>query len=82
MLNVRLDKDTEKKLKTYTENQNVSKTNVVKEALHQYFTTEEARQRPYVLGEDLFGIDASGISDRSKTYKSKLKAKLNAKHSH
>ncbi|MEO9806266.1 MAG: hypothetical protein ABJF04_23605 [Reichenbachiella sp.] len=82
MLNVRLDKDTEKTLKDYSEQNNMSKTDVVKEALAMYFTKEIAGKLPYSLGEDLFGADASGQSDRSTTYKSKLREKLHVKHSH
>lgn len=82
MLNVRLDKDTEKTLKEYSELNNMSKTDVVKEALAMYFTQEIAEKLPYRLGADLFGPDASGQSDRSSTYKSKLREKLHAKHSH
>lgn len=82
MLNVRLDENTEETLKKYSEQNHMSKTDVVREALAMYFTKEQADQLPYGLGEDLFGADASGQSDRSTTYKSKLREKLNAKHSH
>lgn len=82
MLNVRLDKDTERTLKEYSEQNNMSKTDVVKAALAMYFTQEIMDKLPYNLGADLFGVDASGQSDRSSTYKSKLRKKLHAKHSH
>lgn len=82
MLNVRLDKDTEKTLKGYSEQNNISKTDVVKEALAMYFTKEIEEKSPYVLGEDLFGMGASGTSDGSKTYKLKLREKMHGKYSH
>ncbi len=82
MLNVRLDKDTEKKLKDYSDMHNQSKSSVVKEALAHYFTKDEAAQSPFFLGSDLFGAAGSGDSQASVTYKSKLKQKLNEKHSH
>lgn len=82
MLNVRLDKDTEKTLKKYSELNNMSKTDVVKEALAMYFSKEQAAKLPYGLGEDLFGAGQSGDTDRSATYKSKLREKLHEKHSH
>ncbi|MEO9968098.1 MAG: CopG family transcriptional regulator [Reichenbachiella sp.] len=82
MLNVRLDKDTEKTLKQYSEQNNMSKTAVVKEALALYFTKETESKSPYELGGDLFGIEGSGQADRSTTYKAKLREKLHAKHSH
>ncbi|WP_422361478.1 hypothetical protein [Reichenbachiella sp.] len=82
MLNVRLDKDTEKTLKDYRELNNMSKTDVVKEALAQYFSKEQMAKQPYGLGEDLFGTGKSGDRDRSSSYKSKLREKLHEKHSH
>ncbi|MDW3211947.1 MAG: hypothetical protein R8N23_18900 [Reichenbachiella sp.] len=82
MLNVRLDKDTEKILKDYSELNNVSKTDVVKEALALYFSRKKATKQPYGLGEDLFGAGQSGDTDRSSNYKSKLREKLHEKHSH
>ena len=82
MLNVRLDKETEDKLKRYAESHDLSKTMVVKEALAMYFTKKELAQTPYRLGKDLFGVDGSGESSLSQTYKSKLKSKISAKHTH
>ena len=82
MLNVRLDEETDKMLKEYSINKNVSKSAIVKEALAMYFSNEKSLESPYNLGEDLFGTDGSGKSNASKSYKSKLKDKLNAKHSH
>lgn len=82
MLNVRLDKDTEKTLKNYSELNNMSKTDIVKEALAMYFTKEKVAKQPFGLGEDLFGAGESGDGDRSSTYKTKLREKLHEKHSH
>ncbi|MFK7900467.1 MAG: hypothetical protein AB8B61_06885 [Cyclobacteriaceae bacterium] len=81
MLNVRLDDGMEDKIKKYSEEHNLSKSSVVKEALAQYFNKKEMSQNPYELGSDLFGTANSGSTDLSKTYKSKLKEKLHAKHS-
>ena len=82
MLNVRLDKETEEAVKKYAEENEMTKTSVVKEALAMYFTKKETNQRPYELGKDLFGTVGSGKTDSSQTYKAKLKEKLSAKHSH
>lgn len=78
MLNVRLNKKLEEKLKQYVAENDISKTDVVKEALALYFTKEELSQNPYELGQDLFGAAASQHTDLSTTYKSKL----NEKYSH
>lgn len=82
MLNVRLDESTEKALKKYADEHDMTKSSVVKEALEQYLTKKKASQNPFSLGQDLFGLAASGERDLSTTYKSKLKQKLDEKHAH
>jgi predicted DNA-binding protein len=77
-----MNEELEKKLKQYSQQKNVSKSTIVKEALMEYFRKEEMNQTPYELGADLFGLAGSGDSDASTTYKSKLKNKLREKHSH
>ncbi len=82
MLNVRLDKETEKTLADYSKQKDVSKSAVVKEALAMYFTKQESNQLPFVLGEDLFGSASSEVANNSVSYKTKLKDKLATKHNH
>ncbi|MEQ8471124.1 MAG: CopG family transcriptional regulator [Marinoscillum sp.] len=82
MLNVRLDDNTEKALKKYASEHDMTKSSVVKEALVAYLSKKENDQHPYALGADLFGAAASGSTDLSSTYKSRLKQKLNEKHLH
>lgn len=82
MLNVRINKEIEKKLESYSQRMNLSKSAVVKEALMAYLSQSDHDHTPFELGEDLFGADASGNTDSSTTYKSKLKDKLREKHSH
>lgn len=82
MLNVRLSEELEKKLKKYSLEEDLSKSTIVKEALAQYFSKKEASSSPFFLGSDLFGQEGSGNSNASQNYKSRLKEKLNEKHSH
>lgn len=82
MINVRLDIETEKALKQYAEAHDMTKSSVVKEALAQYLSKKEVAQNPFTLGEDLFGVGSSGSSNLSKSYKERLKQKLNEKHAH
>lgn len=82
MLNVRLDKDQEKKLKEFSNSKNISKTEMVKEALAMYYKSQSQKTSPYDSGKELFGVYGSGESDRSRTYKSKIKDHLHEKHSH
>ncbi len=72
----------EKKLNSYSQQNNLPKSTIVKEALAMYFKKEESAQSAYELGSDLFGSGASGNTDGSTSYKSKLKQKIGEKHSH
>lgn len=82
MLNVRLNKEEEEKLNAYIQEHNLSKTQVVKEALAMYYSRNEIKNSPYELGKDLFGRAGSGKKDASTTYKQSYKDYLNEKHSH
>ena len=79
MIAVRLPDIMEKKLNTYAETLNKTKTDVVREALALYFKKNEHNQTPYAIGEALFGKYSSGRGDLSTTYKQKLKEKIRAK---
>ncbi len=82
MLTVRLPHKTEKELREFCEQQQKTKSQVVKEALTLYLQQAQTTASPYELGKDLFGRKGSGQSDNSVNYKEKLKAKLNEKYSH
>lgn len=82
MLNVRISKETEKELARYCKDEGLSKSIVVKEALLAYLAQKRKTRSAYEAGVDLFGLEGSGSSNHSVTYKKKLKEKLNAKHTH
>jgi RHH-type transcriptional regulator, rel operon repressor / antitoxin RelB len=85
MISIRLESELEVQLAQYSERKNLSKSQVVKEALASYFAqleAEEQQKSPFQLGEDLFGKYASGQHDRSVNYKQQLKDKLRAKNAH
>lgn len=82
MLTIRLSKDIEKQLARYCQDEGITKSAVVKEALVQYLSQKRKAKSAYEAGEDLFGQEGSGSSDLSISYKQKLKDKLNAKHAH
>ena len=81
MLAVRLPENLEHELMHYAEILHKTKTDVVKEALVLYFTTQEKQDQktPYELGEAFFGRYESGRDDLSETYKQKLKRKIGEK---
>jgi hypothetical protein len=80
MLNVRLSEEEEKALERYCQESGISKSSVVKEALALYMKEMRRSKTSFEFGEDLFGKEGSGSSDRSVTYKEQLKKKLDAKH--
>ncbi|WKV12745.1 hypothetical protein [Marivirga harenae] len=81
MLTTRLTTSEEKKLTEYCLQHGLSKSQVVKEALAQYLT-KNSDVSAYESGQDLFGSASSNDTDRSTTYKERLKKMLNEKHSH
>lgn len=80
MLNIRLSEDTEKELVRYCQDEGVSKSTVVKEALEAYLVQRRKTKSPFEAGADLFGQEGSGFKDGSVSYKKKLKQKLHAKY--
>lgn len=82
MLNVRIDKDTEKRLEKYAQQHDLSKSQVVKEALAVYLSRATVDFSAFDLGKDLFGQEGSGKQDLSSTYKKQLKEKLREKYTH
>ena len=82
MLTVRLDPELEEFLSQYSEDQQLSKSWVVKEALAMYFQAMRVSKTPYELGEGLFGQLGSGEKTRSTSYKARIKEKLSEKYSH
>ena len=82
MLTIRLSKDTEKQLAQYCQDEGLTKSSVVKEAVALYLSQKRKTKSAYEAGKDLFGLEGSGSSDLSVSYKQKLKNKLNAKHAH
>ena len=85
MLSVRLDNTLENQLNYLAQEQQVSKSKIIKDSLLYYFDilkTKNKQKTAYELGSELFGKYSSKQTDLSTTYKQKLRDKLNAKNSH
>ncbi len=80
MRSVRLPEDLDKELEILADQKNVSRSNIIKEALVEYMAKEKKYNQPYELGSRYFGKHGSGESDRSVSYKSRIKDKLRDKH--
>ncbi|HTP64629.1 MAG TPA: ribbon-helix-helix protein, CopG family [Geobacteraceae bacterium] len=82
MLTVRLSEELEHEIDRHAKAERKTRTEVVKEALQNYFALRSGKLTPYQLGEDLFGVGEKGSQDLSTTFKRRLKEKLHEKHSH
>ena len=82
MLSFRISPEDEKELAEYCKQSGLPKSQVIKEALAQYLIQKKNALDPYESGKDLFGQEGSGEENNSKDYKSIVKSKINAKHSH
>lgn len=82
MTSIRLPKKLEEKLNSLAERENITKSEIIKEALESYFDNYEKKTNPYDLGKELFGKYGSGQGDLSISYKQKVRNKINEKMSH
>ncbi len=81
MLSIRLSKELEDKIKLLAKQENLTKSDIVKEALENYIEEKEKKARPYDLGRELFGKYGSGEGDLSTRYKKEMGRKINEKMS-
>ncbi len=81
MISVRLPKDLEVKLNSLSQQENISKSEIIKEVLGKYLAEKEKNKDPYGLGEDLFGKHGSRRGDLSAKYKKEVGEKINEKKS-
>lgn len=81
MISLRLTIDLEEKLNTISKSENISKSEIIKQALVLYFADYYRKHSPYDLGKDLFGKYGSGKGSLSQEYKNLLKGKLREKYS-
>ncbi len=82
MRSIRLSEEMEKELEALADLKKTSRSDIVKEALVEYMAKEKKYNKPFELGERYFGKYGSGESNRSATYKSRIKEKLSEKHDH
>ncbi|HOO72749.1 MAG TPA: ribbon-helix-helix domain-containing protein [Spirochaetota bacterium] len=82
MISIRLPGDLEKKLNEIAEQNNTSKSAIIKDALNMYLEKNYHDQNPYELGKDLFGKYSSNNGTLSQNYKYLIKKKLHDKNAH
>lgn len=85
MKSIRLSEKLQKELKTLSELENKSESDVIREALTTYIVSKKQTRSSYDLGKrffdssDDFDPELTGTHNLSETYKSVLKEKLHAK---
>ena len=77
---VRLDEDTEAKLRRLLEQKGGSLSAFVRAAVAEKLEREVNRPTPYELGRHLFGRDLSGPPDLAKNHGKYFKERVRAKH--
>ena len=82
MLTVRLPEKLEKDLERLAEENNTTKSKIVKEAVRAYIAEKISEKSSYEIGEQFFGKYGSDFNNLSTEYKKALKEKLREKHSH
>ena len=82
MFSIRLSKEEEKKLYEISLSEGVSKAEIVKDALEDYFEDYYKKNSPYNTGRIYFGKYGSGSKDDSVNFKDKVKRKINEKMSY
>ena len=81
MTTVRLNDDILYKLEELVTFDRTTKSEIIKKALIEYYDRHIGALSSYEVGESLFG-NYGGDEDLSSTYKDRLKAKLDEKHTH
>lgn len=81
MLSIRLPEEIDKKIKMLASRKQITKTEIVKEALKEYIEKQEKLGDSFELGKDLFGKYGSGAGNLSAEYKKKVREKIHAKKS-
>jgi hypothetical protein len=79
MLTARIPVALEQKLDFFSTVRRTSKSELVKEALEEFLYKQETEDDSLAIGEPYFGNYGSGDTDRSVTYKQRIKDKLHAK---
>ena len=84
MISVRLNQTLMQELNLFSQLNQLTKTDIIKNALIHYFKTFKQEKKPtaYELGVNLFGKYGSEEGNLSTTDKQRLKEKINAKNNH
>ena len=77
---VRLDEETEAKVRRLIEQKGGSLSDFVRAAIAEKLAREAGKPTPYELGKHVFGRYRSGLGDLASNHKKYFKEKMRAKH--
>lgn len=82
MISVRLNQNLEQELILFSQLNQLTKTDIIKDALTLYFKIFKQEKKPtaYKLGANIFGKYGSQEGDLSTSYKQRIKEKINVKN--
>jgi hypothetical protein len=78
-ITVRLDADTQRALARAAKQKGLSKSELVRQCLHEYLGQKGDARLAWELGKDVFGKYGSGRSDLAKEAKRIVREKIHAK---
>ena len=81
MRSVRLPKEIEHELEVLSNQKDISRSEIIKEALVEYMAKEKTYNQPFITGKKYFGKHSSGDHNRSVSYKSEIQSKIREKRS-
>lgn len=82
MISIRLSKEMEEKINFLAEQENLTKSEIIKAALEKYFENYENKLSPYQLGKEFFGKYGSNQGNLSTNYKRRVREKIHEKMPH
>ena len=80
-ITVRLDKGLENLVASAAQREGLTKSDLIRQCLEQYFNKYALSRTPWEIGKDLFGRVGSGRSDLSRQRRRILSEKVHAKKS-
>ncbi len=80
MISLRLPPELERKLDSLAKSEGRSRSEIVKESIHEYIENRGKVKSPFELGIDLFGKHNSGLTDLAQNRKEYLRKSLSRKN--
>ena len=80
MISLRLPSEIESKLDAIARSKGMTRTDVLKDSILEYFQNHSMESTPFLLGEDLFGKFHSGNPSLALNRKKLIKAHVTRKH--